>query len=169
MQSVVSGGEVAGRYSRGGQGQIEGAWANPNPAFGGFQMGDDLATARAGIQSIDISIPLIGEAHHFTKLLGEPKLTLSARHDDVTRWTANSAWGVLCVALAGVLSFAFSRPQVLAWFRRGWPWLAIVVGTAWLFLLPLGTGGLVLLVLGLSVLAWRTRRVSQASTSAATH
>jgi hypothetical protein len=136
---------------------------------GGTQFGPGLSTARAGIQSIDISIPLVGEAHHFTKLLGEPKLTLSARHDDVTRWSANGAWGVLCVALAGVLSFAFSRPQVFAWFRRGWPWLAVVLGTAWLFLLPLGTGGLVLLAVGLAVLAWRTRRVSQVPASAATN
>jgi hypothetical protein len=167
MKSVQDGvvqmiemGQVAG-------GEVAGKWANGPTDFGVVVFSDDFATARAGIQSIDISIPLVGEAHHFTKLLGEPKLTLSARHDDVTRWSANGVWGVLCVALACVLSYAFSRPQVLAWFRRGWPWLAVVLGAAWLFLLPFGMGGLVLLAVGLSVLAWRTRRMSQVPTSPA--
>ncbi len=129
--------------------------------MGRTEFGPGLATARAGIQSIDISIPLIGQPQHFIKLLGDPKLTLTARHQDVTRWSASGAWAGLCIGLIVALVLTLTRPQATDWLRRGWPWVASLLGTAWWFLLPLGYLGLALLLVGLAILAWRTRITSR--------
>ncbi|MBI3469677.1 MAG: hypothetical protein HY000_42305 [Planctomycetes bacterium] len=114
-------------------------------------------TTRPGNRSIEISIPTVGRAHHFSKLLGDPKLVLVARHEDLTRWSASAAWAVLCLALVAAIAYVPTRPEAASWVRRGWPGLAALLGGAWWFLLPYGFLGLGLVVTGLLVLAWRTR------------
>ena len=115
------------------------------------------ATTRAGAQSIEISIPRLGQPQHFVKLLGDPKLSLSVRDQDLTRWFGGGSWAVLCVFAAGTVITLTSRTQALRWLGLHWPWLVVVIGAAWLFLLPVGLGGAILAAVGLAVLAWRTR------------
>jgi hypothetical protein len=115
------------------------------------------AAARSGVQSIDIEIPVSGKPYHYMRLLGDPKLSLAARDQEVTRWTAGAAWALLCVTLAGLIAYLAANSQAHTWARIGWPWLAIAIGCTWLFLLPIGYAGCILIVVGASVLAWRTR------------
>ena len=124
---------------------------------------------RAGNLSLEISMSPVGRPHHFTKLLGGPKLVLKARHRDLTRWSASAAWALLCLVLAAALARAMARPQTGAVLRRRWPWLAISVGTAWWFLLPGGFAGLALVLAGLVVLAWRTRPVPRIGGNTTAH
>jgi hypothetical protein len=140
----------------GGRNKI-GSQTSDNTTVGGGQLADSDVAARAGIQSIAIEIPLVGKPQHFMRLLGDPKLTLTARHHDLTRWSASIAWALLCFALAALFVVAFAHVQAWVWLQRHWPWLAVALGAAWLFLLPLGVGGFALVLLGISVLAWRTR------------
>src|SRR5262249_37562621 len=106
-------------------------------------------------------IPLGGNSHYFIRLLGDPKLTLATRRHDINQWLASGLWASLCIALTAMLVFAFTRTQVSIWLRSSWPWLAVAIGCAWLFLLPLGLAGCVLIAVGASVAAWRTRRPRQ--------
>jgi hypothetical protein len=116
-----------------------------------------LGTRRAGGRSIEFDIPLVGQAYHFSKVLGEPKLVLRVRHRDLVRYAAAAAWAALCFGLAAVVFFVATRSGAGRWLGRGWPWLASLLGAAWWFLFPLGGVGLVLVLVGLSALAWRTR------------
>jgi hypothetical protein len=147
MLSNTAGGEIAG-----GEPFVN--------AMGGGQTGQ--VNAKAGIQSIAIEIPLVGKPQHYMRLLGDPKLTLSARHEDVTRWSGSAAWAVLCLALGGILAVTLARSQTTAWLANQWPWLGVAAGIAWLFLLPAGPVGLVVLIIGASALAWRTRNARPA-------
>jgi hypothetical protein len=104
-----------------------------------------------------MDLPLAGTAYHFRKLHGEPRLVLRARHEDLTRWLSAAVWAGLSLALAGAGIYVLRRPDAAALAARGWPWLAAVTGTAWLFLLPWGVLGLVLLVTALSVLIAREK------------
>jgi hypothetical protein len=123
----------------------------------GTQLIGGDATTRAGIQSIGIEIPRVGKPQHFMRILGDPKLVVSARHQDLGRWSGRLVWAALCLGFAAFLLIALSQSRVWAFIYAQWPWFAAATGVAWLFLLPLGLGGLLLAVPAIAVLAWRTR------------
>jgi hypothetical protein len=123
-----------------------------------------IATAAAGHLSFDLDVTPVGTAYHFRKLHGEPRLVLSARHGVLGRWLSASVWAVLCLALATAVVHILRRPHAAAFAARGWPWLAAVAGTAWLFLLPAGVCGLALLVTALCVLIARSHKRQTTST-----
>ena len=73
-----------------------------------------------------------------------------------------AVWAGLCLALAIAVIQVLRRPNGIALAHRGWPWLAAVAGTAWLFLLPAGVIGLALLVTALCVLIARRQEKNRA-------
>ena len=108
--------------------------------------------------SLDLGVAPVGTAHHFRKLHGDPRLALSARHEDLSRGVVALVWAALCLVLATAVIQGLRQPAALARAYRGWPWLAALAGTAWLFLLPAGVFGLVLLITALCVLIARRRK-----------
>jgi prepilin-type processing-associated H-X9-DG protein len=128
------------------------------PADGQAAPGAPMAEARTGYLSLDLDLALVGTAYHFRKLHGEPRLVLSARHENLSRCLSAIVWAGLCLALATAAICGLRRPNAAALASRGWPWLAAVTGTAWLFLLPAGVFGLALLVTALCVLIARSRK-----------
>ncbi len=125
----------------------------PMDAVGTGQLSLDLDPDRA----------LVGSPHHFRKLHGEPRLVLRARHEDLIHDFSAIVWAGLCLVLGAAVVYGLKRPDALAQAERSWPWLAIILGVAWLFLLPAGVFGLVFLVVGLCALIIRGRK--QASTA----
>ena len=124
------------------------------------QTPSDTAAAAVGTGqlSLDLDVGLVGAAHHFRKLHGEPTLVLRARHEDLSRGLTAIVWAALCLALAAAVIHGLRRPDAIARAYRLWPWLGAIAGMAWLFLLPAGVCGLALLVTALCVLVARTRR-----------
>ena len=43
----------------------------------------------------------MGQPHHYMKLLGDPKLVVTARHEDLSRWSGSLAWATLCFLAYG--------------------------------------------------------------------
>jgi hypothetical protein len=114
------------------------------------------AVAGAGYLSLDMDLALVGSPHHFRKLHGDPRIVLRARHEDLTHLLSAVVWAGLCLGLAAAAIGVLRRPNAAAVASRYWPWLAAVIGTAWLFLLPWGALGLLLLVIALCVWVART-------------
>jgi hypothetical protein len=108
--------------------------------------------------SLDLDLALVGTAYHFRKLHGDPRLVLDARHESLTRTVLALIWAGLCLALAVTVTHILKRPNAAVLARRYWPWLAALAGIVWLFLLPAGVCGLVLLVTALCVLVRRVRQ-----------
>ena len=111
-----------------------------------------------GQLSMDLDLAPVGTRYHFRKLHGEPRLVLSVRHKDLSRSLSAIIWAGLCLALATAVIQGLRRPDALARTYRCWPWLAAIAGTAWLFLLPAGVLGLILLITALCVLIVRVRK-----------
>ncbi len=133
---------------------VETAGGQLVPVAGG-EMLTPLEIAGTGPLSLDLDVAPVGTPHHFSKLHGEPKISLSIRHESLGHWLSAGIWAGLCLAAAGAVISGVRRPDAL---KRDWPWLAAGAGVAWLFLLPAGVFGLVPLVLGLCVLIDRTQR-----------
>jgi len=116
------------------------------------------APVGTGYLSLDLDLAPVGTAYHFRKLHGKPRLVLRARHENLGRCLSAIVWAGLCLGLATTAICGLRRPNAAALAYRGWPWLAAVAGTAWLFLLPAGVLGLALLVTALCVLIARSRK-----------
>ena len=129
-----------------------------SPQNGRAAPGTPVDATGTGQLSLDLDVAPVGTRYHFRKLHGEPRLVLSARHEDLSRGLSAIIWAGLCLALATAVIQGLRRPDTLARAYRCWPWLAAVAGTAWLFLLPAGVFGLVLLVTALCVLIARMRK-----------
>jgi len=114
-----------------------------------------LDAGRQGRLSLDFELPLAGRAYHFRKLHGEPRLVLRATHEDIGRWLAAGVWAGLCLMLAVAAIYVVRRPNASALAQRYWPWLAAVAGAIWLFLLPAGFLGVILLATALCTLGSR--------------
>jgi drug/metabolite transporter (DMT)-like permease len=108
-----------------------------------------------GQLSLKLDVTPVGTAYHFRKLHGEPRLVLGARHESLDRGLTAVIWAGLCLTLAITVIRGLRRPDALKRAHRHWPWLAAIAGTAWLFLLPAGVLGLVLLVTALCLLITR--------------
>ena len=112
----------------------------------------------SGLLSLDVDLTPVGTAYHFRKLHGQPRLVLRARHENVDRLMIAVLWAGLCLAMAAAATYGLSRSHATALSFRGWPWLAAIAGTAWLFLLPAGVVGLALLIASSCVLVTRSRK-----------
>ena len=115
-------------------------------------------TVVGGVLSLDIDLTPVGTAYHFRKLHGQPRLVLRVRHEDVDRLVIALVWAGLCLAIAAVAIYGLSHTHATALAFAGWPWLAAIAGTAWLFLLPAGFLGLALLIASSCVLITRSRK-----------
>ncbi|MFZ1933466.1 MAG: DUF1559 domain-containing protein [Thermoguttaceae bacterium] len=111
--------------------------------------------AARGQLSLGLDVAPVGTAYHFRKLHGEPRLVLSARHEDVGRGLSAALWAILCLALAAAVIQGLRRRSAAAFARCYWPWLLMVAGAAWLFLLPLGIVGVALLLIALCAMIAR--------------
>jgi len=113
---------------------------------------------RGGSLSLDLDLAPVGVAYHFGKLHGDPRLVLQVHHANRERRRAAILWAGFCLALAVVFVRYLRRPDAAAKFARRWPWLAIIVGVVWLFLLPAGAFGLAVAVIAAWVLVARAHR-----------
>ncbi|MHB8952966.1 MAG: DUF1559 family PulG-like putative transporter [Pirellulaceae bacterium] len=114
--------------------------------------------AHSGYLSLDLDLAPVGIAYHFGKLHGDPRLVLQVHHVDRARRLAAILWAGLCLGLAVVFVRSLRRPDAAALVARRWPWLAVLVGVAWLFLLPAGAFGLAVATIAAWVLVARRRR-----------
>jgi len=121
------------------------------------ERGARAEAAKAGYLSLEVDLAPVGTAYHFRKLHGDPRLVLDARHESLDRSLSAMIWAGLCLAVAAVAVYGLRRPDAIALARRHWPWLAAATGTIWLFLLPAGAVGLLLLAISLCVLVSRSR------------
>jgi hypothetical protein len=117
-----------------------------------------LVMAGTGQLSLDLDLTPVGTAYHFRKLHGEPRLVLHARHEDLTRWLFAIVWAGLCLAFAVAAIQLLKRPDASKIVCRFWPWLATVGGVIWLFLLPVGFIGFLVLVTSLCVQVTRMQK-----------
>ncbi len=117
-------------------------------------------TARRGYLSLDLDLAPVGIAYHFGKLQGDPRLVLQIHHADRDRRLAAILWAGLCLGLTAVFVRYLRRPNAAAMVARRWPWLAVVVGVVWLFLLPAGVFGLAVAMIAGWVLVARANRPS---------
>ncbi len=127
--------------------------------------GAPMDAARAGYLSLGLDLAPVGVAYHFRKLHGEPRLVLDARHEDLDRVLTAVVWAGFCLVLAMAVVRSLRHPNAAVIVRRRWPWLAVVAGAVWLFLLPAGILGLALLVVALWVLMARARNHRTARTA----
>ena len=105
---------------------------------------------------------VIFDANLSRKLHGEPRLMLRARHEDLGRRLSAVIWAALCLALCVAAVQTLWRPKALSRARQHWPWLALIAGAAWLFLLPAGVCGLLLVAIALCALAARLAKAPAA-------
>ena len=119
--------------------------------------GDRVAMVGTGHLSLDLDLTLVGTAYHFRKLQGDPRLVLRARHEDIDRFLAALVWAGLCLLIGVATIYGLTRPNAAELAYRHWPWLAAIVGVAWLFLLPAGGFGLAILATTLWILISRSR------------
>ena len=116
-----------------------------------------VAAGATGRLSLDLDLAPVGTAYHFRKLQGEPQLVLETRQESVLRTLLAVVWAGACLALAVAAIQVLRRPHAADVARRGWPWLAVTLGAIWLFLLPFGVFGLLLLVAAACTLVARVR------------
>ena len=128
------------------------------PSSGANAAGEPADIGRTGYLSLDLDLAPVGVAYHFGKLHGDPRLVLQVHHVDRDRRLAAYLWAGLCLAVVVVAVFILRRSDASAVVARSWPWGAIVVGVAWLFLLPAGVFGLVVAMIAAWVLVARTRK-----------
>ncbi len=123
----------------------------------------DLPTGGLGTGSLPLNVNLVpvGTAYHFSKLHGDPRLVLRARHEDIDRLVTAIVWAGLCLAMAAAAMVGVKRAHATSNRFRGWPWLGVVAGIAWFFLLPAGVLGWAMLVTCLGVLIIRSRGTSR--------
>ncbi|TVS17816.1 MAG: DUF1559 domain-containing protein [Planctomycetaceae bacterium] len=114
--------------------------------------------AALGDLGLDIELAVVGTEYYFRKVHGDPRLTVRVRDRTLGRWIGASVWAVLCLAMAVGAIEGLRRPNAAERVRQHWPWLAAAAGAIWLFLLPLGGFGLLLLTAALCVLILRWQR-----------
>lgn len=126
-----------------------GGYADSGLPVGGFG---------TGTLSLDVDLTPVGTAYHFSKLHGEPRLVLRARHEDIDRLVTGVVWAGLSLTLAAVALFALSRGRGKSVGIHGLSWLGVGGGIVWLFLLPVGFLGWLLLVISLGAVISRSRK-----------
>jgi hypothetical protein len=107
---------------------------------------------------LDVELAVVGTEYYFRKVHGDPRLAIRVRDRTLGRWIGASVWAVLCLAMAVGAIEGLRRPNATRRIRQHWPWLTAVAGAIWLFLLPLGGFGLLLLMGALCVLILRRQR-----------
>lgn len=120
--------------------------ADPAAAFSDFGM--------------DVELAVVGTEYYFRKVHGDPRLTIRVHDRTLGRWIGASIWAVLCLGLTVLALEGLRRPNAAQRIRQHWPWWAAAAGAIWLFLLPLGSLGLLLLTAALCVLIIRWQRPS---------
>ncbi|MEN6451285.1 MAG: DUF1559 domain-containing protein [Thermoguttaceae bacterium] len=132
--------------------------AVPQASLATNERKSEEAAAKTGRFSLDVDVAPVGVAHHFRKLHGDPRLAVRVRHEDLGRGLSAVIWAGLCGALAAVAAVGLTRSDAMLRAHRSWPWLAAVAGSAWLFLLPAGVFGLLLLAPAFCVLMTHVRK-----------
>ncbi len=118
---------------------------------------DDPAAAVSDL-GLAIELAVVGTEYYFRKVHGDPRLTVRVHDRTIGRWIGASVWAVLCLAMTVAALEGLRRPNASERIRQHWPWLAAGAGAIWLFLLPMGVLGLLLLTAALCVLIVRRER-----------
>ena len=139
--------------------------AQSTPSLGQSEGAQPPQAAKAGYLSLDLDLVPVGVAYHFRKLQGNPRLVLETRHEEIGRWAIAVLWAAICLVLAAAVIVGMRRPNAAELAQRNWPWFAAAAGAAWLFLLSVSFGGVVLMLAALWGLKRRVlaRRANPAS------
>ena len=164
MQEKERGGrpeQAAPTAEEGKQNKAGAAGAARHPATEPADSGRPVDGFGAGALSLNVDLTPVGTAYHFSKLHGDPRLVLRARHEDIDRLVTALIWAGLCLAMGAGAIYGLRRARATAIGAVGWSWLGVCGGIVWLFLLPLGFLGWLLLVISLGVAITRSRKVRQ--------
>ena len=158
QESTIPSARIAGKTANSWKELADMLNSSGAPSSGANAAGEPADIGRTGYLSLDLDLAPVGVAYHFGKLHGDPRLVLQVHHVDRDRRLAAYLWAGLCLAVVVVAVFILRRSDASAVVARSWPWGAIVVGVAWLFLLPAGVFGLVVAMIAAWVLVARTRK-----------
>jgi hypothetical protein len=127
---------------------------------GAVEQGALAGWARAGGLSLEIDLPESGQKLTFSKVGGDPILTLGLRPKRSLEAGFGLAWFVVWVALAlGVVNLLRRGGG----FARLWPHAPIVLvaaGLVWFVLLPVAAIGFILFAIGAVAYGWQHRRAT---------
>jgi len=125
-----------------------------------LQGGDALAVAwtGAGGLSLDMNLPQEGQKLTFSKSGGDGRLALGLRPRASLEVGFGLAWTVVWLLVALGLIAALGRTDALAAILHRLPLIAVGLGLAWFFLLPLAPLGFLLFALGAVGFGWQHRR-----------
>ena len=126
---------------------------------GGFGLGMPTAEGLAGptgLASLDVELPLDGEAYYFTTLQGDLKITARPVSKNFLQRLQSAGW----VLMALLAFYLLTRPRVVAFFQVTaaaplFPLLLVLLGLASLGLNRFPLAGLGLLVIGTYLLVTR--------------
>jgi len=116
--------------------------------------------ARAGGLSLEIDLPESGQKLTFSKVGGDPLLTLGLRPKASLKAGFGLAWFVIWLALGLGLVSVLNRGGNFTRLASHAPILLIAVGLVWYVLLPAAVIGLVLFTLGAIAFGWQHRRAA---------
>jgi hypothetical protein len=122
-------------------------------------LGDSIGTRVAGL-SLRIELPEAGQKLTFSKVGGDPLLTLGLRPRASLEAGFGLVWCVVWLALGLGLVSVLTRSGVFARLLHHSPLVLIAVGLVWYFLLPAGVLGFTLFVLGSLGFGWQHRKAA---------
>ena len=120
-------------------------------------LGDNNGTRVAGL-SLRIDLPEAGQKLTFSKIGGDPLLTLGLRPRASLEAGFGLVWCVVWLVLGLGLASTLTRGSVFARLLHHTPLVLIAVGLVWYFLLPVGALGFTLFVLGAIGFGWQHRK-----------
>jgi hypothetical protein len=122
-------------------------------------LGDNTGTRVAGL-SLRIELPEAGQKLTFSKIGGDPLLTLGLRPRASLEAGFGLVWCVVWLALGLGLVSTLTRSGVFARLLHHSPLVLIAVGLVWYFLLPVGVLGFALFALGALGFGWQHRKAA---------
>ncbi|MBI5757682.1 MAG: hypothetical protein HZA46_04110, partial [Planctomycetales bacterium] len=122
-------------------------------------LGDNNGTRVAGL-SLRIELPEAGQKLTFSKIGGDPLLTLGLRPRASLEAGFGLVWCVVWLVLGLGLVSTLTRSGVFARLLHHTPLVLIAVGLVWYFLLPTSVLGFALFVLGAIGFGWQHRRAA---------
>jgi len=116
--------------------------------------------SEAGGLSLLIDVPASGQKLTLSKVGGGPKLAVKLRPQEFRETMFDGAWMIVWVGVGLSLILALRRPTAAAAITRLVPFLLVIAGGLWYFLLPYPAVGFLLVMCGAVWLALRHRRVT---------
>lgn len=158
----------AGEFPRGQQANINGSGVQRYQTI--FQNDQQLAGkvsnaatswSSTGGLSLAMQIPSTGQKLSFSKVGGEPRLTLLVRPRETLQLIVGVIWSAVWVIFAALIVFALSRPKTSNALIHQFPWFMTALGVTLFLCAPqsavIGVTGLVAFLVGIVCISFRQR------------